>query len=81
MASNPTQSLRYKDLSIQHKIAMKEIITSKKTRDDMGVGGETEDEYFKALQCLVLLGNTWQQVINYYFSDDPSDLSLTPTFA
>ena len=70
----------YDDLTIQHKIAMKEIITSEKSRDDLGVGGHTSNEYFKSLHAMVILGNTWRQVINYYFSDDVNDLQLSSRF-
>jgi len=70
----------YNDLTIQHKIALKEIITTEKARNDLGVGGETSNEYFKSLHALVILGNSWRNVINYYFSEDVNDLQLTPKF-
>ena len=70
----------YSDLTVHQKISLKSLITSQKERDDMGINDHSSNEHLKSLYALKIIGScTWEQLINYFLTDDIKHLCLETT--
>jgi len=58
--------MSYSDLTIHQRISLKEIIVSKRTREEIGVFNHA---YFDGLYALAILNKSFIQSIDMFLSD------------
>jgi len=61
--------MTYKDLTVNQKINLKELIISRKSRNEIGATSQRDHKFFDGLHALAIINKNFIESINIFLRD------------